>query len=270
MGENNKSSTKVVDIKTTPIEQIKNLIPIWSEGNPELEKTLYKLIEDGIETVGCCSGHDTGTSNDLAYVGLKFGRDLKWEIILNLLAQLDSEENKKITIGFVKGENLKPLCGLYAPNPGRDNGDFFRRINLAYSSEKTISDEKRAKYDALRTLLLDDRVWKRSRQLFYCIGDTNIQVIGIKGLEGKAVYVKVDTLLEKADWLKQNPYATVDCIFGKSEMTPIIYPMKFIKDFAEKSKQALDGIRKAYRKIRDTYQQQKGNGILGEEPEFDE
>lgn len=271
MSENYKSSTHVVDIEKASPQQIKNLIPIWSEGNPELEKLLYKLIEDGIQTVGCCSGHDTGTSNDFPYVAFKFDRDSKEEILLDFLAKLDNEENKKTQIGLVKDAKGTLLCVINAPDTGRDNGDFFKRINLVYCSGKeSISDDKRAKWDALRTLMLDERSGKGYRCLNYYIGDTTMSVIGIKGIEGKTALVGADTVLERADWLKNNPNSSVDYIFSKREIIPIVYPMKLIKDFAKRSKQPLKRIKEAIRKIKDRYLQQNGNEILGEEPEFDE
>ena len=219
MSENYQSKSKVVDIRKTSSKEINYLIPIWSEGNPELEKLLYQFIGDGIQTVGCCSGHDTGDCDDIPYVCFKVGEDANYERILDFLAKLD-DKGINLTISFIKSTNTTPICGIYAPNTGRDNGEFFRNIKLAYSS-KEISMETRAKYEAFRTVLVDPR-YGGYCTLNYSPGDEN-----------------VSTVLQKAKWLRDNPCETIDYSLGDNEITPIVYPIEWIKRFAEKSKHAL-------------------------------
>ena len=64
----------------------------FSEGEPQLEKTLKKLWENDFVTIGCCKGHkDHGRQ----YIGLKRKDNKK---IMKLLSALNKED---ITISFL-------------------------------------------------------------------------------------------------------------------------------------------------------------------------
>lgn len=74
---------------------------VFSEGSKELEKTLLSLWNKGIETKGCCKGHDDKKSKQ--YIGISLDKNL--DMVVHLLSSLD-KNNLHISIVRLKDDYL--------------------------------------------------------------------------------------------------------------------------------------------------------------------
>ena len=110
------SNGQSMDVTQMSKEEKIKAIEYWCEGNQQLKKFLLYCNDKGIDTLGCCAGHDgdieLGTEASSAYIAILLGNKTK-NFILDLLSGLE-EKNIGMIVGLIRNKDDKYFSVLNA------------------------------------------------------------------------------------------------------------------------------------------------------------
>lgn len=138
-----------------------------------------------------------------------------------------------------------------------NNEKFFQNINeecIELEQGKALSQEIRKKYDMLRIILTDDRrrnMIEHSQYNFADIGDPNIKTIDFCKYGRKLCSIPIDEIERMWESLNNNPGYEIPIDFYTRGIGEINCSIKNVKEVAEKSKQPLSFIKRAFEIIED-------------------
>jgi len=246
---------KSISIDTLSSEEKTKAIEHWAEGNEQLKKLLQYCNLNKIGTIACCAGHgeehERGKANK-AYIALELGKKSD-DRVLDLLTKVE-EKNINMKIGFIRGSTGKEFCVLQSREYGK-NEDFFAQINVASTEleeNMPVDDEIRKKYEMIRVLLLDPRaaVNNESTEYRFYMGDEQIEALGFFKYNYSLVRIPFEDIKKMGECLVNTPGSDIPKEFYKHEIEEIKLPGYTLKQIAERSKQSIEKIKRAFDSIR--------------------
>ena len=106
-------------------EEYEKAVEVWSEGNPELKKTLMLARKLNIQTKGCCAGHNF--KNNSPQITFLINNEESKEIISKLLA-LKMQHKGDIIGAIFLNTNQEVAASLFTSKYGY-NEEFFKEMN---------------------------------------------------------------------------------------------------------------------------------------------
>ena len=246
-------------------EEKQKAIEYWCEGNQQLKQLLLYCHENGIETVGCCSGHEEELG--YAYIGLKLGNEQDNEII-DLLTKLEID-NTDMTVAFIRGNMDSCFVTLLSTTAGNDE-KFFENINQ-HCNQNIPNDAKfqeiRKKYEMLQTILIDSRAQEYTdyAEFSFETGDKYVRTVGFYKYDGNILNIPIDEIERMGQWLIDNPNADISQEFYGTYTKTLTYQINYIKEKCKMSKILLSSIKNAYKSIKNAVFKTKENIKMQEE-----
>ena len=131
-----KNSIAIVPMNEV-VNNNKKYAHLFSEGNLKLEEILLLLWKIGIQTKGCCCGHDDGSIYSGPYVGLGLNNNVN--DVINLLSNISKKEN--VRISFVSNGSKK-VAGIHnGKYDDKSNIKLFDNILCALKKSEVVIDE---------------------------------------------------------------------------------------------------------------------------------
>ena len=258
------SNGNSLDASKMSKDEIINAIEYWCEGNQALKKLLLDCNDRGIETIGCCSGHEEEYGR--AFIGLKLGNPQDNEVI-DLLAKLEIS-NIDMFIGFVRGNVDRSFVTLRAPEIG-NNEKFFEDVSKCWNQNIQDYDDfygTRKKYEMLKTVLTDKRAqgYTDSSQFNWRMGDEHVCFRGFYKYSDKILNIPMSELERMGKWLLENPDTEVSKEFYGKKIGTFTQLITDVKLKCQRSTTLLSRIRDAYKSIKDRRKTEKNKSTKEE------
>lgn len=244
------SNGNSLDASKMSKDEIINAIEYWCEGNQALKKMLLYCNGKGIETIGCCSGHEE--EYGYAYIGLKLGNPQEKEII-DLLTKLEIS-NIDMVIAFIRGDLDRSFVVLRAPTIG-NNEKFFEDVNQCWNQNIQNDDNfyrTRKKYEMLKTVLTDKRAQEYTdfAEFSFGMADEHVRTAGFYKYYGKILNISMSEIERMGEWLLENSDTEVSKEFYGKKIGIFTQLITGIKQKCQISTIPLSRIRNAYKSIK--------------------
>ncbi len=101
MAIDTKGKSMINDLTTLSEQEMKKQAKVFSEGNSELEQILIELWKNGVQTIGCCSGHN---GKEVPYISFYIDT-LEDGLLSDLLLDTLKKDSEILSISIKRGHS---------------------------------------------------------------------------------------------------------------------------------------------------------------------